>query len=122
MAHRVLIAQFMHETNTFSVLPTTLDDYRRRWLVTGEELATRFAGTRTEIGGLETAALEALEAAEHCASRLKAAEWPPMLVLIFSGFSKQHMHQEPKRSHVLPRCCRCWPTLVLLIPAELASC
>ena len=50
MAHRVLIAQFMHETNTFSVLPTTLDDYRRRWLVMGEELATRFAGTRTEIG------------------------------------------------------------------------
>ena len=28
MAYRVLIAQFMHETNTFSKLPTTLDDYR----------------------------------------------------------------------------------------------
>ena len=41
MAYRVLIAQFMHETNTFSVLPTTLDDYRRRWLVQGQELAAR---------------------------------------------------------------------------------
>ena len=30
MAYRVLIAQFMHETNTFSKLPTTLDDYRKR--------------------------------------------------------------------------------------------
>ena len=29
MAFRVLLAQFMHETNTFSRLPTTLDDYRR---------------------------------------------------------------------------------------------
>ena len=37
MAYRVLIAQFMHETNTFSKLSTTLDDYRRRFLVEGEE-------------------------------------------------------------------------------------
>ena len=35
MASRVLIAQFMHETNTFSKLPTTLDDYRRQRLVVG---------------------------------------------------------------------------------------
>ena len=30
MAYRVLIAQFMHETNPFSKLPTTLEDYRKR--------------------------------------------------------------------------------------------
>ena len=36
MAYRVLIAQFMHETNTFSKLKTTLEDYRKRWLVEGE--------------------------------------------------------------------------------------
>ena len=52
MAIRVYIAQFAHETNTFSRLPTTLDDYRRRWLLEGEEIAPRFRGTRTEIGGL----------------------------------------------------------------------
>ncbi len=56
MAYRVLIAQFMHETNTFSKLPTTLDDYRRRWLAPGSELASRFKGTKTEIGGLLDAA------------------------------------------------------------------
>ena len=52
MAKRVLIAQFAHETNTFSRLPTTLDDYRRRWLLEGEAIVPRFRGTRTEIGGL----------------------------------------------------------------------
>ena len=51
MAYRVLIAQFMHETNTFSKLPTTLDDYRRRWLIEGEAIVPRFTGTRNEIGG-----------------------------------------------------------------------
>jgi microcystin degradation protein MlrC len=52
MAKRVLVAQFAHETNTFSRLPTTLEDYRRRWLLEGDEIAPRFRGTRTEIGGL----------------------------------------------------------------------
>ena len=82
MAYRVLIAQFMHETNTFSVLPTTLDDYRRRWLVQGEALATRFAGTRTEIGGLLDAAAQhgwdlvpALAANATPSGRLTAQTW-----------------------------------------------
>lgn len=52
MTTRVYIAQFAHETNTFSRLPTTLDDYRRRWLLEGDEITPRFRGTRTEIGGL----------------------------------------------------------------------
>jgi len=52
MARRILIAQFAHETNTFSRLPTTLEDYRRRWLLEGDAIAPRFRGTRTEIGGL----------------------------------------------------------------------
>jgi len=51
MAYRVLIAQFMHETNTFSKLPTTLEDYRKRWLIAGEEMVPRFKGTRNEVGG-----------------------------------------------------------------------
>ncbi|HMK00336.1 MAG TPA: M81 family metallopeptidase, partial [Reyranella sp.] len=51
MAYRVLIAQFMHETNTFSKLPTTLEDYRKRWLIEGEAMVPRFTGTKNEIGG-----------------------------------------------------------------------
>mgnify|MGYP000907575967 CR=1 FL=1 len=51
MAYRVLIAQFMHETNTFSKLKTTLEYYRKRWLIEGEEMVPRFTGTRNEVGG-----------------------------------------------------------------------
>lgn len=51
MAYRVLLAQFMHETNTFSKLPTTLDDYRRRFLVRGEAIVPKFKGTKNEMGG-----------------------------------------------------------------------
>jgi microcystin degradation protein MlrC len=56
MAYRVLIAQFMHETNTFSKLPTTLEDYRKRWLIAGDAMVSRFAGTRNEVGGYIDAA------------------------------------------------------------------
>ena len=51
MAYRVLIAQFMHETNTFSKLPTALEDYRKRWLIEGEAMVARFKGTKNEVGG-----------------------------------------------------------------------
>jgi microcystin degradation protein MlrC len=51
MAYRVLLAQFMHETNTFSKLPTTLDGYRRRFLVEGEAIVPKFKGTKNEMGG-----------------------------------------------------------------------
>jgi len=51
MAYRVLLAQFMHETNAFSKLPTTLDDYRRRFLVEGAAIVPKFKGTRNEMGG-----------------------------------------------------------------------
>ena len=56
MTKRVLIGQFMHETNTFSKLRTTLDDYRRRWLIEGEAMVGRFKGTRNEVGGYIDAA------------------------------------------------------------------
>jgi microcystin degradation protein MlrC len=56
MAYRVLIAQFMHETNTFSRLHTTLEDYRKRWLIEGEAMVPRFTGTRNEVGGYIDAA------------------------------------------------------------------
>ncbi len=51
MAYRVLLAQFMHETNTFSKLPTTLADYRQRFLVEGEAIVPKFKGTKNEMGG-----------------------------------------------------------------------
>jgi len=47
---RVLSAQLAHETNTFSVKRTSLDDYRSRALHFGPAVRAAFEGTNTEIG------------------------------------------------------------------------
>ena len=47
---RILIAGFKHETHSFSHLATTLDDYRARALLHGEEM-NALRGTATEIAG-----------------------------------------------------------------------
>tara|TARA_Y100001934_G_scaffold751_1_gene994 strand:+ start:129 stop:1610 length:1482 start_codon:yes stop_codon:yes gene_type:complete len=52
MTKRVLTGQIKHETNTFSVLPTTLDSYRARLLLEGGEVAEGLSGTNNEIAGL----------------------------------------------------------------------
>ena len=72
MAYRVLIAQFMHETNTFSKLPTTLEDYRKRWLIEGAAMVPGFTGTKNEIGGYIDA--------------VKKHGWQPTGVTSRSGF------------------------------------
>ncbi|MEC9432103.1 MAG: M81 family metallopeptidase [Pseudomonadota bacterium] len=46
---RVLSAQIAHETNTFCVLPTTLESFAKRLLLEGEAIAGALRGTRTEI-------------------------------------------------------------------------
>jgi len=45
----VLSAQIAHETNTFSVLPTGLADFRTRQLYEGDDIARVMSGTRTEM-------------------------------------------------------------------------
>jgi microcystin degradation protein MlrC len=49
VAKEVLIAGFMHETNTFSKLPTDLAAYRARSLYRGAEVPANMRGTKTEI-------------------------------------------------------------------------
>ncbi len=56
MAYRVLTAGFAHETNTFSVVPTTLDSFRRGTLLTGNALKVARLGTRTDFGATFEAA------------------------------------------------------------------
>eukprot|EP01051_Picozoa_sp_SAG22_P015701 SAG22_NODE_2091_length_3027_cov_1.473702_1_plen_738_part_00 len=48
---KVLTVCFNHETNTFSSTPTTLDDFKFRGLLTGEDIAAAYRGTSTELGG-----------------------------------------------------------------------
>ena len=50
MARKILSAEISHETNTFSILPTTLSLYKARRYYRREEIAKALAGTRTEIG------------------------------------------------------------------------
>lgn len=55
---RVLLAQIMHETNTFSILPTEEEAYRKRYLVRGDHILAQFKETSTELGGFIDAAQE----------------------------------------------------------------
>src|SRR4030043_68385 len=50
VARKILSAEISHETNTFSILPTTLSLYKARRYYRREEIAKALAGTRTEIG------------------------------------------------------------------------
>ena len=50
MARTVLIAEFMHETNTFSVRPTGHAEFAATGWHTGEAVAEAFRGTRTAMG------------------------------------------------------------------------
>ena len=50
MARKILSAEISHETNTFSILPTTLALYKARRYYPGEEIAKAFSGTKTEMG------------------------------------------------------------------------
>jgi microcystin degradation protein MlrC len=52
MTHRVLIAGFRHETNTFSKLATDLSAYQARDLYYGEDILAQFSGTRTEVAAI----------------------------------------------------------------------
>lgn len=58
MAKRVLIASIMHETNTFSRLPTDLEAFARRYDYRGDAIARRFRDTRTEVGAFLASADE----------------------------------------------------------------
>lgn len=48
---RVVIGGISHETSTFTPVQTTLDSYRERFLLRGEEIITTFTGSNTPLGG-----------------------------------------------------------------------
>jgi microcystin degradation protein MlrC len=53
---RVLLAEIMHETNTFNRIPTVKADFETRYWHEGLEQALALAGTNTEIAGFLEAA------------------------------------------------------------------
>src|SRR5262245_44356486 len=54
---RVLIAQMLHETNTFSIRPGDLSAFERRELLEADAVIEASRGTNTEIGGFIAAGL-----------------------------------------------------------------
>ncbi len=58
MTFTVLTAEFMHETNTFSILPTGLKAFRDRTLLEGEAALAARANANTELAGFKDVARE----------------------------------------------------------------
>ena len=55
---RVLLAEIMHETNTFNRIATTKADFETRYWHEGLEAASVLKDTNTEIGGFIEAAAD----------------------------------------------------------------
>ena len=58
MSGKVALAGLYHETNTFSVKPTTLQDFKDYQFALGNDLLERYRGTNTEMGGMIAAAAQ----------------------------------------------------------------
>ncbi|CDX24837.1 conserved hypothetical protein [Mesorhizobium plurifarium] len=56
MSYRILTGEIEHEANTFSKVPTTLEHFRARALLLGEEIPAARRGTRTALGAVFDAA------------------------------------------------------------------
>ncbi len=48
---KILTGSFMHETNTFSITPTGLAEYKKQALVEGASVEQMLQGTRVGLGG-----------------------------------------------------------------------
>ena len=49
--HRVLAAEFLHETNTFQKTPTTLDNFKKQiWLPSSVEVHSSYTSTKSSYG------------------------------------------------------------------------
>ncbi|MEN9222514.1 MAG: M81 family metallopeptidase [Thermostichus sp. BF3_bins_97] len=53
---RIAIGGIAHETNTFSIVPTKLEDFQRSHYAVDEGLLTQYTGTKTGLGGFIDAA------------------------------------------------------------------
>src|SRR5688572_21682923 len=56
MTKRVLTAYFMHETNTFSIVPTPLEAFQKRAFYRENEIPEVYKSTRSALGAMFEAA------------------------------------------------------------------
>ena len=81
---KIGILSVFHETNTFSPIPTDIDDFKKSIWLTGPEIIKTFEGTRTPIGGF----LEIIRERGYEAIPLFAAHATP------AGVVKHEVFQE----------------------------
>ena len=48
---KIITGMFSHETNTFSNLPSGLEQFKERHFLEGKRIEEVFGGTRTSLGG-----------------------------------------------------------------------
>ena len=65
MSRSILLAEIMHETNTFNRIATTRRDFETRYWLEGSEVADRLLDTNTEVCGFLDAARARGWTAEH---------------------------------------------------------
>lgn len=89
---RILSAEISHETNTFSILPTSLRLYRARRYYRGEEISQAFSGTRSEMGAHLDAArkygwelVQPIAAAATPGGKTPAEDWAHLSGLIIEA-------------------------------------
>ena len=44
---RIVTGTFSHETNTFSNIPTTMEEFAKQGITHGDDIPSRFRGTNT---------------------------------------------------------------------------
>jgi len=52
MTFKILSAEIAHETNTFNIVPTTLQSFKERYLLNGEQAIAARGDNNTELAGL----------------------------------------------------------------------
>lgn len=97
MRRKVLLAEIMHETNTFNRIATVKADFETRYWHEGTEAASALAGTNTEIAGFIEAAeqfdwmLEVpLAASASPSGPMAAGDWEQVKQLIFEPLRQGH--------------------------------
>jgi len=73
MPVKVLVAQIMHETNTFAERKTSVDDFKSREYVLGQEILENVIGANNELSGF----LDAAKAAKWLVTPVIATEATP---------------------------------------------
>ena len=89
---RILVAGISHETNTFSIVRTDLDSFRRGHLSTANEIPAAFRGTRTAMGAAFEAAdkygwslVHPVDASANPAGHVTADAFEHLSALLLSG-------------------------------------